>query len=285
MTEDGGAGDGKYTKELQIGIDDTFNVSQDRVMLATLPTLKTNKHDIEDNSTIYIEPGHNMELNDPNNVQELQISDNILGALQQIDMLTKKMQQVDSIQPPSMGDAGIASTTATAFAGAHRATGERSNYKALTFENTFLTELYWMIQQMTYQYATEDTAYKLMGEKMYDFNPGLDYFYKPLSQSIEPEYSKMAKRKDWATIIGYISNMPPNPKTFALLNYMIGEYIKLMGDEYQNVRTKLLDESAPIESGGGSTASQGGMPMSNQNMIPMSGAEQTTRGISGFIGA
>jgi len=276
MTEDGGTGDGKYTKEIEIGINDTFNVSQDRVMLATLPTMAVSKHEIEDNSTVYIEPGHNIELNDVANFQEVKISDNILGALQQIDMLKKSMQQVDSIQPPSMGDTGIASTTATAFAGADRATDERSNYKALTFENTFLTDLYWMIQQMTFQYATEDTAEKLMGDKMFDFNPGLDYFYTPLSQSIEPEHSKLAKRREWATIFGYVAQIP-HPDSVKMLNYAFGQFVKLMGDEYQNFKSSFLDESKPIESGGVGSIEQQGGNASNQNGIAMSGAEESAR--------
>ena len=288
LTEDGGIGDGKYTKELQVGIDDTFNVSQDRVMLATLPTLKTSKHDIEDNSTIYIEPGHNMELNDPNNVQELQISDNITGALQQIDMLTSKMQQVDSVQPPTLGETGQASTTATAYVGASRATGERTNYKSLTFENTFLTDLYWMVQQMTYQYATEETAFMLMGEKMYDFDPSReDYFYKPLSQSIEPEYSKTAKRREWTTVLTTLGPLVAtgSPDALKMFNYVFGEFVKLMGDEYQNFAKVFLSQ---IQSESGGQMQQPGQlgapPVSNQNQIPMTGAEMGTRGIAN-IGA
>ena len=150
LVEDSGSGDGKYSKELQVAIDDTFNVAQDRTMLAALPTFTTDKHAEQDNSEIYFEPGHNIPLTDPTKgIYEFKISSDTTGALQQIGMLTSKMQQVDSVQPPQMGDTGAASTTATAFAGAFQATGERSNYKSLTFENTFLTELYWMIQQMT----------------------------------------------------------------------------------------------------------------------------------------
>lgn len=284
LTEDGGIGDGKYSKELQIAIDDTFNISQDRVMLATLPTIAINKHAIDDNSTIYWEPGHPMEVNNPReDIQEFKISDNIDGALKQMSILADKMQQVDSIQPPSMGDTGAASTTATAFAGAFKATGERANYKSLTFENTFLTDLYWMIQQMTFMFAKPETGYRLMGEKVYNFDPSKDYWYKPLSQSIEPEHSKMAKRKEWATLIGYTQQLlgihPDAPK---MLNYCYLQFIKLMGDEYTNFATTFLDENKPITPQGGQGQQMleggGGMPMSNQNMIPMSGQEMDTRG-------
>ncbi|MCK4328785.1 hypothetical protein KAX02_02975 [candidate division WOR-3 bacterium] len=281
LTEDGGVGDGKYSKELQIGIDDTFNISQDRVMLATLPTIAVNKHALDDNSTLYFEPGHPMELNDPQkDVKEFQISDNISGALAQISMLTGKMQQVDSIQPPSMGDTGQASTTATAFAGAYRATGERVNYKSLTFENTFLCDLYWMIQQMTYVFAFPETGLKLMGDKIYEFDPSKDYYYKPLSQSIEPEYSKANKRKEWATLFGYAAQIP-HPDTVKMVNYIFGEYVKLMGDEHANFADKFLDEKQPIQQQGGIGAVPNqGIPMSNQAGMPQSSMEQNARGMT-----
>jgi len=286
LTEDGGVGDGKYCKELQIGIDDTFNISQDRVMLATLPTFGVNKHAIDDNSTLYFEPGHPMELNDPkNDLYEFKISDNIVGALNQVNMLTSKMQQVDAVQPPSMGGAGQASTTATAFSGAFRATGERLNYKALTFEHTFLCDLYWMIQQMTYAYAKPETAFKLMGDKAFDFDPSKDFYYKPLSQTIEPEYSKMAKRKEWATILGYAVQIP-HPDTVKITNYILGEFIKLMGDEYENFSNKFLNEKIPIQNQGGQGSGTNMLPgnnvapASNQSGIPMSGPEVDARGMA-----
>jgi len=284
LTEDAGIGDGKYSKELQIAIDDTFNISQDRVMLATLPTFALNKHAIEDNSSIYFEPGHPMEVNDPSkDIKEFTISDNISGALAQMATLADKMQQVDSIQPPSMGDSGAASTTATAFAGAFKATGERANYKSLTFENTFLSDLYWMIQQMTFMFAKSETGYELMGEKVYNFDPSKDYWYKPLSQSIEPEYSKAAKRKEWATLFGYaVQLLGVHPDAVKMLNYIYSEYVKLMGDEYTNFASSFLDEKKPVtpQGGQGQQMLEGGnsMPMSNQNMVPQSGGELDARG-------
>lgn len=282
LVRDSGTGDGKYSKELQVAIDDTFNISQDRVMLATLPTFTTDKLAEQDNSEIYFEPGHHIPLTDPKGgIYEFKVSDNIQGALQQIGMLTQKMQQVDSIQPPQMGDVGQASTTATAFAGAFRATGERANYKSMTFENTFLVDLYWMIQQMTFSFAMPETGFQLMGEKIYDFDPSKDYYYKPVSQTIEPEYSKAAKRKEWSTIIGYAAQIP-HEDTVKLLNYAFAQFIKLMGDEYQDFADKLLDESKPIQNEGGTemVAGQTGMAPSNQNMIPQSTAETDARGIA-----
>ena len=280
LTEDGGIGDGKYSKELQIAIDDTFNISQDRVMLATLPTFAINKNAIDDNSSIYFEPGHPIEVNNPReDIQEFRISDNIAGALAQMATLADKMQQVDSIQPPSMGDTGAASTTATAFAGAFKATGERANYKSLTFENTFLSDLYWMIQQMTFMFAKPETGYQLMGEKVYNFDPSKDYWYKPLSQSIETSQSKDAKIKQWISLLGYVVQIQ-HPDTVKLVNHVLVQISELMGDEYGSFTKMLLGEDKPIQDGRVGAVPVSGMAVSNQNAIPMSGMEQDARGVS-----
>jgi hypothetical protein len=117
---------------------------------------------------------------------------------------------------------------------------------------------------------------------VYDFNPDRDYYYKPLSQSIEPEHSKLAKRKEWTTLFGYAAQIP-HPDAVKMLNYIFGEITKLMGDEFSNFQESMLNEEQQIENtqgGGGMQASADAMQMSNQNNIPMSGAELGTRGIA-----
>ena len=248
--DDGGMGDGKHVRELQIAIDDTFNLSQDRTMLATLPVLKGRKQSIEDNDEIYIKPGHKIPLNEPDDLVELIIGDNITAALQQMSILENKMRQVDSVQPPGMGQVPAeSSTTATAVATAAQGQSRRNQYKALTFEYTFLSELYWMINQTTWLFAEEETLFKLMGDKIYDFNPTLDYYYKPLSQSIETEQSKMVKRKEWTTLLGYVLQIQ-HPDAVKIVNYVLGELTKLMGDEYENMADKFLRENIPIQANG-----------------------------------
>lgn len=272
---DNGMGDGKYIRELQVAIDDTFNISQDRVMLSTLPTFKTKKTTIDDNSTLYFAPGHPMEVNDPNDVVEFRMTDNIQGALQQIATLRGMMQQVDAIQPPSMGNLpAMTSTTATAVATAAQGTTTRNQYKSLTFEYTGLTELYWMILQMTYRFAEPETGLKLMGEKVYDFDPTKNFYYKPVSQSIETEQSKALKIKNWIQMLGYVAQIQ-HPDTVKIVDNILMKVSKLMGDEYYSFAGKYLNPNIPIQ--GASQGQVQGIPASNQNGVPMSPAEITTR--------
>lgn len=291
-TKDEGAGDGKYARELQVGINDTFNLSNDRTRLATMPTMKGKRYVTEDNDTIYFEPGHIMELENPReDVEEFKIDDNIQAALTQISLLKNQMNEAMSIFPTTMGNLPAqASTTATAVMGAEQRTGQRTNYKSMTFEYTALLELYWMIQQMTYQYATPKTAQRLMGEKVYDFDPTLEYFYKPLSQSIESEQSKGMKIQRWTTILQTIVQSP-HPDMPKMFNYIVLRIMELMGDEYMNFAATFLDTRVPLQeqggTGAGSPAAPGGLnpeAFSNQNLIPMGSGEIATRAAANETG-
>jgi len=173
------------------------------------------------------------------------------------------------------GVPSVASTTATAVASATQGTNTRQNYKSLTYTYTVDVEFYWMIQQMTYAFAQEETAIKLMGDKAYDFNPSLDYNYSPLAQSIEPESSKMNKRNQWMQII-QIFSQSAHPGAPAMVNWAMGEMVKLMGDEYENASKKFLDESKPMQPAEQSPE-QGGIPTQNEYGQPQSPEEMGIR--------
>lgn len=287
-TDDKGIGDGQFARELQIGINDTFNVSNDRVMLATNPTLKVKKYSNQDNPTLYIEPNHIMEVEESDDITELLIKDDIQGAMNQIGMLTAKMQQTTSIYPTTMGELpSKASTTATAVAGAETRSNNRANYKGLTYENTAMSELYWMITQMTFRFAKPETGLKLMGEKVYNWNPWRDdYYYKPVSQSIETEQSKQMKINKWIQVLGFIGQIQ-HPDMVKQVNYVLSQIYKYMGDEFVNFKNKMLNENVRITGGGGGSpeGQQNMEPASNQNQIPQSAVEigaRETAGTGGF---
>lgn len=279
-TKDWGLGDGKFCRELQIAINDTMNISNDRVMLATLPTLKGRKYSLEDNPSVYFEPNHVIPLENTDDLVEFQISDNIQGALNQYGILKQTMSGVTSIFPPALGSVPeLSSTTATAVAGSEQNKSMRSNYRGLTSEHTFLNELYWMITQMTWQFATEETAMRLMGNKAYNFDPSACYTYKPLSQSIIPEYSKANQIRELNQMMSVLAPVVSiNPKGALLINFVISRIFELYGDEYSKYGKYLLDENAPV---GTQPAGAEGAPMQNQNMTPMSGMEKTARGSMG----
>jgi hypothetical protein len=279
-SEDMGIGDGRPARELQIAMNDTFNISNDRTMMATLPTFKIKKYGNEDNDTIRFEPEHLIELEDPNDLQEVVISDNVTGAQNQIGFLKGMMEQALALSPTTMGMLPEhSSTTATAVAGADARTNARSNYKSLTFEHTFLCEHYWMINQLTYQYAEPDTMKKLLSDKVMDFDPDGDYYYKPVSQSIETEYSKNNKIKNLLTFMGYIQRMP-HPDVAKMINYIYYKFNTLMGAEWDEFGKTFLDPNKPMQmgpQGQGQQTQQQQQSVSNQYGQPQTDIETAAR--------
>lgn len=288
-SKDTGLGDGKNLRELQIALNDTFNISNDRVMLATLPTFKGRKQSLEDNPTVYIEPEHIIELENPTeDLQELVIKDDIRGAMQQIGMIKAEASEVDSIWPTTMG--GLpdkTSTTATAVAGAETRTNVRGNFKSLTFEYTFLVEFYHQILQMTHRFARPETLVSLCGEKLAaSFDPASDYTYVPLTQNIEAEASKQKKIMAWDQMIGRLSGLAKiAPKEIVpLISLAVGEIAQLLGKDYRDISDKLavLSSAQPSPEGKGAESTKDGKPTptSNQNGAEQSIPEQDAR-ISG----
>lgn len=283
-TKDSGLSDGKYGKELQEVMDDTINMSIDRVKLATLPTFIGRKLALDDTSEFYIEPEHVIGVdNIHDDLKELKISDDTQGALNQLSLLKSFSEQVMSVYPTTMGALPAASTTATAVAGAENKTNLRSNYKSLTYEHTFLAELYWMILQMTYQFAEPETAIKLMGDVAEDFSPDEDYTYTPISSNVEQQESKWRKVQLINQMMATAANVP-NPKTPALLNYLLALQFELFDKEFPDYKKYLLDELAPMvpqgtsgQTMGNQPANMSPQPTSNQSGNPMSMGEMGAR--------
>jgi len=286
-TKDTGLSDGKYLRDINIAINDTFNIAQDRTMLATLPVFKGNKYALEDTSHVVMEPEGIIKLENPEtDLIELNIKDDAIGAVRQISMLQNQGQKISSIFPTTMGQVpGEASTTATAISGSEMRSNARANYKSLTVEYTQLCEFYWMNLQMTWQFMDEKTAIEIMGEDVYSFDPETQYTYIPLSQNIEMEYNKYRKLQMIDQLVGRVANSM-NPKTPVLLNKLLTKAFELLGEEYADFKDALLDENAPVMPQGNPPANMG-LPTSNQSGLPMSPMEMGTRGMlsSGMIGA
>ncbi len=280
-TKDNGLSDGKFMRELQIGINDTYNMSNDRTKLSTIPTMKGNRQSVDDNETVYIAPGNIMSLADPNDIVELEIKDDISGAINQIGMLRDYIHQVTARYPTAMGELPKkASTTATAIGEQSMKSSSRENYKSLTIEFTFLTDLYWMILQMAAQFMEKETAKKILGELFDYYDPNCDYTYSPVSSSIEQEYSKMRKLQLIDQFIARLSKIP-NPNVYKTINYLLVEAFKLFGNEFPEYKNYLLDESAPPPGDDGQfQPGQSGAESQNQTGLPMSPAEMETRNIA-----
>jgi hypothetical protein len=286
-TKDTGMSDGKYARESQIALNDTINISNDRVTLATIPTFIGDKYACEDNDQIYIEPQHVIPIDGgADNLKEMRISDNIAGAMAQAQMFISSIHKITSVYEPTMGDMAAPSTSATATASADTRSNMRANYKSLTFEYTFLTELYWQIIQMSFRFMHPDTALEILGEEGVSlFDPNGDYTYKPITSSIELEHAKGRKMQQIDQVLGRIVNFP-NPKTPVLINLLMIKFFEALGSEYQDIKSALLDEGPEAQKAAmgmqGQDAAQIGAPTgmtSNQNGVEVQSQEMDVRGM------
>ena len=247
-TRSEGTTDTDFSINLQEAINDTINISNDRVMLATFPAFKMRRYGDIDPSELVISPNKPILLEDPvNDLQELKISDNVVGALNQSAMLINELQQLRAIFPTTMGNVGSikASTTATAVAGAEQRTDMRMAYKSLSLEYTFNCELYWMILQMAYQFMREETAREILGDLIVYFDPDADYTYKPVTSAIELEYSKKTKIQNYTNLLQIVSSLK-HPQAVNIVNYILMEILKLMGGEYSVIQSLFSQGSSPL---------------------------------------
>ncbi len=285
-TKDVGLSDGKYLRESQSIINDGLNMGLDREKLATIPTLKGKKSSLEDNSTIYFAPEHVMQVENVDDIQEFKINSNIDSMLQFVGMVMQGDQKISAIFPTTMGDIPKGDPTATSIAGAEQKAGGRSNYKDLTWEYTFALDFYWIMLQMTYQFAEQETAIKMMGEDAQNFDADAEYSYTPVTTNIEQEYSKYRKLQILDQFIGRLVNVQ-NPQTMKLLNRLLAMSFELFGKELPDYKDVLLDENymPPLSSssssgqgaGAGQMTSLSSAPTSNQSGVEQSGMEEYTR--------
>ena len=285
-TKDNGLGEGELLLDMNAGIDDAFNLAFDRSKLATIPVTVSEKFAAEDNDSIYFEPGHNIAIEGGKKAIEMfQVDDKVDGILSSLGIITNKTNQVTSTFPNTMGNVAAvpASTTATAIAGAEQRTNLRQNYKALTFEYTFLVDFYWIILQMIWRFAHPKTAKLLMGEDVYFFDPDADYTYNPVTSSIETEFNKFRKVQLYQQLMSTAMQFP-NQNTPMIVNALWKMILEVLGPDINRMEKIQFDESrtsqmAALMGGGGG---QGSQPLiqgmtSNQSGNPMSTGEMSAR--------
>jgi hypothetical protein len=286
-TKDQGMSDGKNLAELDTAANDTFNIGNDRTMLSTMVVMKGKKQSLEDNPTIFFAPGNVMHLENPDDIQEFRITDNIAGAMQQLGFVKNTASELDAKWPTTMGAVPEdSSTTATAVNGAEGRTNRRGNLKSLTWTYSFDAEFYQMMLQMVYMNAEPETLEMLVGEELASkFDPNADYVYVPISANVEAEHSKMRKVSTYDQMMGRITGLAQfkPQQVFEIVAQIIAEQSQLLGGDFKKM-TPLLENlvKAPVqqtEQGVNQTADASPEATSNQNGTPMTGMEQDTRGM------
>jgi len=272
---------------MNIAINDTFNIGNDRDMMSTFPFFKGRKDAIENNPTVFFEPENIILLEDiERDLKEIEIRPNNGSNMQQMAFISRTASELDSIFPTTMG--GLpdkTSTTATAIAGAESRTGARGNLKQMTWAYTFDAEFYWILQQLTYRFMRQETLDKMLGDLSQFFDPSADYTYVAISANLEQEANKMKKVTTYDQIMGRLGGLakvipqaiPPAAA------FIFSKQMELLGSDYREVG-KIVENIAnakPQEEGKGAEQVKDGEEpaTSNQNGVEQSSLEDTVRGL------
>jgi len=296
---DAGFGDGELVRELQIAIDDNFNLSNFRTKLATTPAFKAKRFSLTD-SHIKIQPEEAIEVENMEDLQEFAIQDNIQGAMLQNNMLGSRMDIALATSPQTMGQSPNRAETATQAGIISGRAETRMGMKTTTLEMVGFTEFYDMLLTLCNDFMLPETLEKMVGPELArNYNPNKINLFRPVSQALETEESKNFKMRMIDQILGRVINFP-NPKTPMVVNYLMGQWLEAAGKNFKHYQKFMFSEDPEINllyqlaTGGNAHGLQaqqqqqveqqkalaGGGP-SNQQGIQQGTAEQNTRQLAG----
>lgn len=286
--KDSGFGDGETSKELQIAVNDSFNLGAYRTEMATKLTFKAKRWaGIDEN--IKLGPDKAILLENIEDLQEFKVMDDIQGGMYQLNTLASRMDDVMATGANARGMPSERRETATVGAIMDRRADIRMSLKTSSLEYIGFAEFYDMILSLCNDFMLPQTLIELIGEDAYYYNPQREDKFEPVSQSLETEESKSFKVKMWDQILGRVVGMP-NPKTPVVVNYILGQVLELLGGDFKHLKQFMFEEDqeanmlytlATGAKGQGSTPNAAGGPgqAQNQTGLPQGGAEQMARGI------
>jgi len=286
---DCGFGDGETAKELQIAMNDTFNLSAYRTEMATKLSFKGKRWaGIDEN--VRITPEKAILLENLEDLQEFKIMDDIQGGIVQLNTLGNRMNDVMAVGPNARGIGGERKETATVGAIMDRRANARIGLKSTILEYVGFTEFYDMLLTLCNDFMLPETLVELVGPELAQFyNPKRDDRFIPVSQALETEESKSFKLRTYEQMLGRIVAIP-NPRTPLVVNYIIGQMLEILGGSFKHFRRFMFSEDLEANllyqlatSGkmqGGSTPGMGGGGGGSQNQtgLPQGLVEQGVRG-------
>jgi hypothetical protein len=290
--EDRGFGDAEFVKGSVMAINDTLNISNYRVRLATTPAFKS-KRATGIPPKIKVSPQGSIELENLDDLVELKIEDNVQGALQQIGLLSSGMDRAMSVSPVRMGAEGDRRETATVGAMIDQNANIRAGLRTTTLEFVGFSEFYDMMLSLVNDFMLPETLINLIGQDLASaYNPDREDHFIPVSQSLETEQSKRMKMSTLDQLIGRVVAFP-NPKTPMVVNYLMGMWLELAGGDFKHFKRYMFEEDPEtnllyqiVTGGKAQTAAPTpngpteGAP-SNEQGIAQGGMEQMVRGMMG----
>ncbi len=287
--KDEGIGQGTYVRDLQIAINDNFNMRNDSVILNTIGMNIVKKDAAIEWDTIVVAPNNNMLVEDPqSDIVPWRPGVNVTDAAMQHQILDNELSRTTAEYPHSMGDFPGRREPATTAMMAQETGNYRNNLVAMTLEYTGLTDLYNMILKMADKFMHPQTGLDILEDDARFLELSGDWDYRPVSVSIEPESQKMLKVQMLQNLIPTLVNIP-NPNTVKIINKIMGDIFTTLGDEFEDYAGMLLDENTPINTGKEDVATllqqaAGGIPTSNEQGMPQTPTEQAARQMGTMAG-
>lgn len=288
MVNDCGFGDGEANRELQRAINDNYNLMNFRTRMAITPAFKGKKFaGLPDRIQLSPDKVVMIDGNVDSDLKEIQIQDNIQGGVVHQNLLSGRMDYCMATAPQTMGASPERGETATAASIINQRANIRIGMKSMNLEFIGFTEFYDMLLTLCNDFMLPETLEDLIGEDAYNYNPGRDDKFKPVSQALESEESKQFKVKTLQSMLPVIAPIQ-NPKTAMTINMIVGEIFETLGKNFKHIKKFLLEDDPSViaiyqaytgASGGQGTppAMDPMAPASNQTGIPQSNMQQQVR--------
>ena len=100
-----------------------------------------------------------------------------------------------------------------------------------------------MILSLCNDFMLPETLENILGQDAVFYNPERKDRFKPVSQAIETEASKNFKISMLDQVLGRVVNLAQNnPKGPAVVNYIIGQILEVMGGDFKHFKKFMFEE-------------------------------------------
>jgi len=241
MVNDNGFGDGEVNRELQIAIDDNFNIMAYRTQLAAKPSFKGKRY-AGIPEKVKTGPNHVTMLENIQDLEQWIIQDNPSGANLQHNLLASRMDYAMSTSPNQMGMAADRAETATVASITNQNSNIRLGMRSMNLEFIGFSDFYRMLLTLCNDFMLPETLDELIGKELASaYNPKRKDRFRPVSQALQTEEGKNFKIKTWQGVLGMIAGIQ-NPKTPMAINYILGQILELMGGQFKHFKKFMLEE-------------------------------------------
>jgi hypothetical protein len=241
MVNDNGFGDGEVNRELQIAMDDNFNIGAYRTTMAAMPSFK-GKRFSGIPEKVKTGPMHVTMLENLTDLEQWVINDNIQGTAYQHNLLASRMDYSMATSPQMMGAPSDRAETATVGSIQNQRANIRIGMKSMNLEFIGFADFYRMILTLCNDFMLPETLDDLVGKELAAaYNPKRKDKFKPVSQALETEESKQFKLKTWQGILGMVAPIQ-NPKTPQVVNYILGQMLETMGGQFSHFKKFMFED-------------------------------------------